>query len=67
MKRILLIILVSFSTNTLAFEIETSIGKININGSLSGYSILTDNVNPTGSFDTNGKDKHLRYDISNAL
>ncbi len=69
MKRMLVlaIIFCFVSINAHAFDLKTGIGNININGTLSGYSILTDNANPTGSFDTNGKDKHVRYDISNAL
>lgn len=69
MKRIVLtaFVVVCFSTSAFAFDVKTDIGNININGTLSGYSILTDNANPTGSFDTNGEDKHVRYDISNAL
>lgn len=69
MKRILLTTLavLFFSTSAFAFDVKTDIGNININGTLSGYSILTDNANPSGSLDTNGEDKHVRYDISNAL
>jgi hypothetical protein len=69
MKHALLIVftLLCFSSSAFAFDVKTDIGNININGTLSGYSILTDNANPSGSFDTNGEDKHVRYDISNAL
>lgn len=69
MKRSILItfVLLFVSSTAFAFDVKTNIGNINVNGTLSGYSILTDNANPTGSFDTNGEDKHVRYDISNAL
>ncbi len=69
MKYVALIIftLLCFNSSAFAFDLKTDIGNININGTLSGYSILTDNANPSGSFDTNGEDKHVRYDISNAL
>jgi uncharacterized protein YccT (UPF0319 family) len=50
MKRIILtaFVVVCFSTSAFAIDVKTDIGNININGTLSGYSILTDNANPTG-------------------